>query len=205
MVGTNEREERSGRRKGREAPDKFGATLLALARDAIETRFTRRKLNQAHYAEKRGLLAAPRGLFVTLTKEGKLRGCIGYPHAQFPLWEAVIHAARAAAFDDPRFDAVEPEELGSIRIEVTVLTEPKRLIVTKPEEYLRRIEIGRDGLIIRQGYRSGLLLPQVPVEYGWSVETYLEQLCLKAGLPRQAWREPGVEIEAFQGRIYAEE
>jgi AmmeMemoRadiSam system protein A len=177
-----------------------GVKLLELARRAIEATFTKREMELEPYKR----FDQRSGVFVTLTKEGELRGCIGYPVAQFPLYQGVIHAARAAAFDDPRFPALEPEELGEVRIEVTVLTEPKRLDVAKPAEYKKKIKVGRDGLIIRQGFHTGLLLPQVPVEYGWNTETYLEHLCLKAGLPKDAWKEKGTTIEAFQGEIFSE-
>ena len=177
-----------------------GTTLVGLARKAIETAFTQQRLDLSDY---RAFLQRS-GVFVTLTKDGELRGCIGFPIAHFPLCQGVVNAARAAAFDDPRFPRLDPEELGAVRIEVTVLTPPTKVIVTKPAEYLKKIKVGRDGLIIKKGFYTGLLLPQVPVEYGWNTETYLEHLCLKAGLPKDAWKEDGVIIEAFQGEIFSE-
>ena len=177
-----------------------GAKLLELARTAIETRFTRKEINLERYQE----LSEKRGVFVTLTKDDELRGCIGYVEPIGSLRKGVVRAARAAAFDDPRFPALEPEELGSIRVEVSVLTVPKKVEVRKPEEYLTKLKVGRDGLIIRQRFHSGLLLPQVPVEYGWNIETYLEQLCFKAGLPRSAWKDKDTVIEAFQAEIFSE-
>lgn len=177
-----------------------GALLLELARKAIETRFTKKELELDQYTH----LNEKKGIFVTINKEEELRGCIGFPKAEIELYKGVIKAARAAAFDDPRFPPLEAEELGEIRIEVTLLTEAAPIEVERPAEYLEKIKVGRDGLIIKQGFHCGLLLPQVPVEYGWNVETYLEQLCRKAGLPIDAWKDPKTRIEAFQGTVYTE-
>ncbi len=175
--------------------------LLKLARAAIETAFTKKRLDTTAYEQ---AFSEQRGVFVTLTKEGELRGCIGFLTGAMPLWKGVVTAARAAAFDDPRFPALDPEELGSIRIEVSVLTEPTLLTVKTPAEYVKKINVGRDGLIIKHGFHQGLLLPQVAVEYGWNAETFLEHLCLKAGLPRDAWREPKTRIETFHAEIVDE-
>lgn len=175
--------------------------LLALARDAIEASFTKKELDLTPYKA----FSKKQGVFVTLTKNEELRGCIGYPIAEFPLYEGVIEAARAAAFNDPRFPALQPEELGEIRVEISILTVPEKVTVKLPEEYLTKLKVGRDGLIIKQRFHSGLLLPQVPVEYGWNIETFLEQLCYKAGLPHDAWKQPDTTIESFQAEIYSEE
>ncbi len=183
--------------------ERVGTLLIRLARQAIETAFTKREIDLSQYKTEKQL-AGRLGVFVTLTKDEELRGCIGFVEGELPLYGGVVHAARAAAFDDPRFPSLEPEELGEVRVEVSVLTPPKRIKVRNPEEYLGKVRVGRDGLIIRKGFYSGLLLPQVPAEYGWSVETYLEHLCLKAGLEPKAWKEKGVEIEAFQAEIFSE-
>lgn len=178
-----------------------GKRLITLARQTIEAAFTKKPVDLTKYKK----YNQKRGVFVTLTKDGELRGCIGFVLPQFPLYDAVQRAARSAAFEDPRFPALEAEELGEIRVEVSVLTKPKILKVAKPEEYIKAIKIGRDGLIIKHGFYSGLLLPQVPVEYGWNTETFLEHLCLKAGLPPTAWKEKGTTIESFQAEIFSEE
>jgi len=135
-----------------------------------------------------------RGCFVTLTEEGELRGCIGYPEPVKPLIDALIDSARNAC-RDPRFPPLEPSELGKIRIEVSVLTKPKPI---KPSE----VKVGRDGLIIRQGFRSGLLLPQVAVEYGWTKDEFLQHTCIKAGLPPDAWKT--AELLTFQAEVFGE-
>ncbi len=149
------------------------------------------------------------GIFVTLNKpdeEGKkrLRGCIGFPTPIYPLIKATIEAAKSAAVGDPRFPAVEIDEMNEILIEVTILTPPKLLKVKDPKEYLKKIKIGRDGLIVKRGGQSGLLLPQVPVEWKWNVEEFLEHTCNKAWLPTDAWKNPKTEIHFFSGIIYKE-
>lgn len=143
-----------------------------------------------------------RGVFVTVRKHGQLRGCIGYVRGIKPLWEAVVDMAQAAAFEDPRFPPVRPEELDDLEIEISVLT-PLRQVKGKPEEILRQIQVGRHGLMIEKPpYYSGLLLPQVAVEYGWDAETFLEETCHKAGLPASAWRDPSARIYVFEAEIF---
>ena len=144
-----------------------------------------------------------RGVFVTLTKKGELRGCIGFPYAVMPLSAAIRDAACSAATGDPRFPLVSPEELPDIAVEVTVLTEPVVLAVS-PEDRPAAVEIGRHGLIIKGYGRSGLLLPQVPVEWGWNVVEYLDHTCMKAGLAPGCWRESAVQISTFEGQIFSE-
>ena len=145
------------------------------------------------------------GVFVTLNSALGLRGCIGYPLPDKLLFNALEDAAISAATKDPRFTSVKYEELDSITFEVTILTPPKKIVVSKPEEYLSKIKVGRDGLIIKYGFYSGLLLPQVPVEYGLNVKEFLEYTCEKAGLPKNYWKNPDVEIQKFEGIVFKEE
>ena len=158
-------------------------------------------------------LKEKRGVFVTIERIVKnedglwrreLRGCIGFPEPVYPLAEATIEAAISAATDDPRFPPMLPEELKNVVFEVSVLTKPELVIYQDPSELLEKIRIGRDGLIIEKGMFRGLLLPQVPVEYRWSVEEYLSQACLKAGLPPDSWRYSKVKIYTFQAQVFAE-
>ncbi|MHA1378713.1 MAG: TIGR00296 family protein [Candidatus Helarchaeota archaeon] len=152
------------------------------------------------------------GVFVTLRKlkgsgkEKELRGCIGYPLPYLPLIEAVIESSISSATKDSRFSPVKESELDNIIVEVSVLTPPEVIQVNKPEEYLEKIKIGKDGLIVEfQGY-SGLLLPQVPVDWGgWDVKTYLEHLMQKAWLPSDTWKKEKVKISSFQAEIFEEE
>ena len=139
-----------------------------------------------------------RGVFVTLNKYGSLRGCIGYIAAVKPLAEAVTEMAQAAAFSDPRFQSLTPEEFDAIDIEISVLSPVEK--VSDIEE----IEVGRDGLIISLGSRSGLLLPQVATEHKWNKIQFLEHTCYKAGLPGDSWQSPEVKIEKFSADIFGE-
>lgn len=144
-----------------------------------------------------------RGVFVTLTKKGQLRGCIGLPYPVMPLGEAIVHAAGAAAREDPRFPPVKKEELDSISLEVTILTVPVRL-EGDPKKRPEGIVVGKHGLIVRGMGTSGLLLPQVATEYGWDPVTFLNHTCMKAGLPERSWMESSVEILTFEGQIFSE-
>jgi len=145
------------------------------------------------------------GVFVTLNNPDGLRGCIGFPMPEKKLSHAIIEGAIAAATEDPRFPSVKTNELNDIVFEVTVLTPPVEIDVSDPMEYLEKIKVGRDGLIIRHSSSSGLLLPQVPVEYGWDVEEFLQHTCEKAGLARDTWKNESVKIEKFEGIIFKEE
>ena len=145
------------------------------------------------------------GVFVTLNNPDGLRGCIGFPMPEKKLSHAIIEGAIAAATEDPRFPSVKTNELNDIVFEVTVLTPPVEIDVSDPMEYLEKIKVGRDGLIIRHSFSSGLLLPQVPVEYDWNVEEFLQHTCEKAGLARDTWKNESVKIEKFEGIIFKEE
>jgi len=145
------------------------------------------------------------GVFVTLNNPDGLRGCIGFPMPEKKLAHAIVDGAIAAATEDPRFPSVKTNELIDIMFEVTVLTPPVEIDVSDPMEYLEKIKVGRDGLIIRHSFSSGLLLPQVPVEYGWNVEEFLQHTCEKAGLERDTWKNESVKIERFEGIIFKEE
>jgi AmmeMemoRadiSam system protein A len=141
-------------------------------------------------------LSEPRGAFTTLYCQRKLRGCVGYPTALLPLFRTVIETARAAAFDDPRFIPLTLAEVGDLGVSLSVLSPLKPI---SPEE----VEVGRHGLLISEGPRRGLLLPQVPVEHGWDRITFLEQTCRKAGLPLDAWQ-TGATIEAFTAEVFGD-
>lgn len=142
------------------------------------------------------LLRRDLGAFVTLKHMGHLRGCIGNIIGQGPLYQTVWNMAQAAAFQDPRFDPLVAEELDGLELEISILgpVEPC------PDPGL--VEVGRHGLIMRQSARQGLLLPQVPVEWGWSREQFLSQTCRKAGLPQNAWRDPATEIYWFEAVVF---
>jgi AmmeMemoRadiSam system protein A len=141
-------------------------------------------------------LSEPRGAFTTLYCQGKLRGCVGYPTALLPLFRTVIETARAAAFDDPRFIPLTLAETRDLGVSLSVLSPLKPI---SPEE----VEVGQHGLLISEGPRRGLLLPQVPVEHGWDRITFLEQACRKAGLSLNAWQ-TGAAIEAFTAEVFGD-
>ena len=144
-------------------------------------------------------LKEPRGLFVTLTKNGMLRGCIGYIQAIKPIYAAVSEMAVSAALKDPRFPPVSSKEVSQLSIEISVLTPLEK--IDNPEV----ISVGRDGIFIKKGLYSGLLLPQVATEYGWDREKFIEETCHKAGLPSNAYKDPETEIFIFQALIFNEE
>ena len=144
-------------------------------------------------------LREPRGAFITLKKAGQLRGCIGYIEPRAPLIEAVADNAESAALRDPRFTPVTPEELPDISIEISALTP------LEPVADVEEIEVGRHGLVLSRGPNRGLLLPQVPVEWGWDREEFLEHTCLKAGLPPEAWRHDDTELLCFEAEVFSEE
>jgi uncharacterized protein (TIGR00296 family) len=144
-----------------------------------------------------------RGVFVTLTKNGVLRGCIGFPYPVMPLGDAIEHTAAAAALEDPRFPPVRKNEVAEIDVEVTVLSVPVPMTCS-PEERPAHVEVGRHGLIVRGMGTSGLLLPQVATEYGWDARTFLDHSCNKAGLPTRCWTYNNVEVLTFEGQIFSE-
>ena len=149
------------------------------------------------------------GVFVTIsTLRGgakELRGCIGYPYPISPLVEVVIDSAINAATQDPRFEPLTLRELSKVIFEVSVLTPPEPVEVKNPKAYLSKIKVGEDGLIVEKGFYRGLLLPQVPIEWGWSEEEFLCQCCVKAGLPPDSWLTKDAKICKFKAIIFEEE
>ena len=139
------------------------------------------------------------GAFVTIHKDGRLRGCIGMIESNQPLYETIIEMAIEASTGDPRFEALIPSELKSIEIEVSVLSPKKKI------DSLDEIVLGRHGVIVRRGHLSGVFLPQVADETGWNREQFLTYLCAqKAGLPPDAWRNPNTEIYVFSAEVFGE-
>ena len=164
------------------------AGLLVIARRAVRERV--RGLPASVPEPHDPGLGSPGAAFVTLTRGGSLRGCIGYVHPVLPLAETVARCAASAATGDPRFAPVTAEELAELRFEISVLS-PLRALSDPGEP-----AIGIHGLHISKEGRRGVLLPQVAAEYGWDRETFLRQVCIKAGLPQDAWRR-GAEIQVF--------
>ncbi|MGC8688677.1 MAG: TIGR00296 family protein [Thermoplasmata archaeon] len=183
--------------------DEEGIYAVRLARTAVKDYFRNKKTSPENVPEK---FLRESGVFTTINSfPGKeLRGCIGFPEPIMPLYEAIIKSAVYAATEDPRFPPVEEDELDKVVFEVSLLTIPERILVEDPEEYPERVEIGKDGLIIRYMGFSGLLLPQVATEYSMDSLEFLDHTCLKAGLSPGCWRRKGVEIYKFQAEIFTE-
>lgn len=187
---------------GREAsvsasPPEFGReerrTLLQIAHHAILSELSGQTWKEEPVPDR---LREPRGVFTTLYLQGDLRGCVGYAMPVAPLHRAVAETARAAAFEDSRFLPVTRAEAPLLEISLSVLSP---LFPIQPEQ----VEVGRHGLVVSLGFSRGLLLPQVPSEYGWDRETFLEQTCRKAGLPSDAWRR-GAKFEAFTAEVFGD-
>ena len=169
--------------------------LLQTAREAIAARLEKRK---SRYSAATETLKKKCGAFVTLHKQGNLRGCIGFIIATKPMIETVQEAAQSSAFNDPRFPALTAPELDEIEIEISVLSPLRRI------ENTEEIQVGVHGIILKNGLYSGLLLPQVATDYGWDRETFLTHTCRKAGLPGDCWRSKDTEIEVFSAIVFSE-
>ena len=172
--------------------------LLELARRAIAAQLSAATLDLAEVS-KQSLspqVRQPAGAFVTLNRQGELRGCIGAIQSQKPLFQTVAGCALAAAFRDARFPPLPREELEGVEIEISVLSP---LFDIRPEE----VRVGEHGLLVTQGFQRGLLLPQVASEHGWTPEQFLEETCAKAGLARDAWKK-GARLEAFTAVAFSD-
>jgi len=178
-----------------------GRAILRVARKTLEEylRTGRNPGAEALGVGGEAALLRPGAAFVTLRREGELRGCIGQILPTGPLWESVRENAVAAAVRDPRFPPVREEELSGLDLEVSVLTEPRP--VASPEAF----EPGRHGVILELHGRRALFLPQVAPEQGWDRAQTLAALCRKAGLPAGAWRDPAAKLFVFEARVYEED
>jgi uncharacterized protein len=177
-----------------------GVLALKVARDTLEAVVNGRNVIVPVLPP---VFSEKRGVFVTITRHGQLRGCIGFPYPALPLKEALEGAATSAALEDPRFPPVRSSELPGLTVEVTVLTPPV-LLTASPMERPGSITIGKHGLIVRMSGASGLLLPQVATEYGWDAQEFLYHTCLKAGLPGDCWKSSRTDILTFEGQIFHE-
>ena len=172
--------------------------LLRIARASLEAAVEGGQAPDVHTED--AALLEERGAFVTLKRGGELRGCLGYVEGIEPLIQAVAENAAAAAERDPRFSPVRPAELPGILIEVSALTPLK--LVENPEA---EVEVGTHGLMVCLGPNRGLLLPQVPEEWGWEREEFLQHTCQKAGLAPDEWHNPSAEIYSFEAEVFGEE
>jgi AmmeMemoRadiSam system protein A len=191
----------TGRAAADHAPELTGEdkqTLLRLARQALHEYLDTGELPQ-HHTDSPALLER-RAAFVTLWSRdsGELRGCRGEAYPRVSLIDSVVQMAIAAARDDPRFTPVTAEEVPDLRIEINALTPMKPI---RPDE----VVVGRHGLRIVSGGATGLLLPEVPVRYGWDREEYLRWVCKKAGVAPDTWQGEDVQLYCFESEAWAEE
>jgi AmmeMemoRadiSam system protein A len=177
--------------------------LLELARKTLSDYFSSGKIIKTGKEPVPAKLLAARGVFVTLMKLGKLRGCIGYILPNGPLYQSVIDNALNAAFEDPRFEPLQPTELSQIKIEISILTEPKELKLPNRTDYLVRLRPRIDGVILKQGRSSATYLPQVWEELK-NPKEFLGSLCLKAGLVSDCWQIDQTKVFTYQAIVFKE-
>lgn len=200
--GSRDRPQHEARKRTRYTPEER-RFLLNLARKTIEEVVTNGRLPDVDATGLSSNLTEPKGCFVTLKRNGQLRGCIGHIFPKEPLYTAVMDNARSAAIHDQRFRPVQPEELGEIEIEVSVLTVPERLHFESPDDLLRKLRPHVDGLVLEIGRRGATYLPQVWEQLP-DKEEFLSRLTVKAGLPRSAWRRPETQILTYQVEAFKE-
>ncbi|MFL6474646.1 MAG: TIGR00296 family protein [Nitrososphaera sp.] len=181
-----------------------GAKLVRLARTAVE-----KYLHESIVINPERESSEKTGIFVTLnyltsSKKEYLRGCIGFPLPEKVLYQGVIDAAIAAATEDPRFPPLDVQELDNIIFEVSILSPPQEIRAENPADYRKEIAIGRDGLLLRWRFGSGLLLPQVPLELNWNTDEYLANICYKASAPPDVWLDPQSKLFKFQAEVFKE-
>jgi len=169
--------------------------LMSLAKRSVEAATRGEQFDPI--PPKSALLRATGAAFVTLKKRGKLRGCIGHVIGRVPLYECISDVSEAAAIHDHRFSRVTAEELSELTFEISVLTAPESIAAVD-------VVVGRDGLIMSRGGHSGLLLPQVPIEWNWTKEEFLSHTCRKANLPTDCWKDDSTEIKAFRAIVFNE-
>ena len=181
-----------------------GIDLVRLARKSVESFIKNKKIINSTNSNKKA------GVFVTIyhvnnmSDEKNLRGCIGYVSPSNNIYNTVIAAAINAATEDPRFIAISEKELNEVIFEVSVLTKPSLIQIGNTDESIKKIVIGRDGLLLESRYGSGLFLPQVPVEQKWNNREYLSNLCYKAGAPSDAWLLDDSKLYTFCSLIFRE-
>ena len=182
---------------GQELTAEEQSALLSIARNAIET-FVRTGESYIEPREERNLNRR-NGCFVTIYKDGELRGCIGNFQSELPLFKEVAEMAVSSSSRDPRFYPMNEEDLENFKLEISVLSPLKKI------DSIEEIEVGTHGIYLEKGYYRGVLLPQVATEYGWDRETFLKQTCIKAGLPTEAWDSEDAEIYVFSAQIFGED
>ena len=178
---------------------KEGKKLIKYCKELIESKFNDKKVSDLKGFDEK------LGIFVTLYRKGILRGCIGYPEPIYKLNKGIKEATLNAAFSDPRFLSVRKHEIPEIEVEISILTKPQLIKVKNPLEYLDKIEIGKDGLIVKSNFATGILFPRDAGDENWDPEEFLGQACMKARLDFTAWMDSKVEVYKFQAQIFKEE
>jgi len=181
----------------KELNSKERGVLLSIARKSIESHIRSGQIYIEPREEK--TLNARNGCFVTIKQNGQLRGCIGNFQSELPIFREVAEMAVASASKDPRFYPMKEEDLHDFSLEISVLSPLHKI------EVFEEIEVGEHGIYLEKGYYRGVLLPQVAIEYDWDRETFLNQTCIKAGLPTDAWRAEDAEIYIFSAQVFGEE
>jgi uncharacterized protein len=176
--------------------DREKQLLLDVARRALTVGVEKREFIRDFPDDQ--ILRQSGGAFVTLRRRGRLRGCVGRLPSKDPLIEVVADCAKAAALEDPRFKPVRAEELPEIEIELSILSTPQSVT-------LEQIEAGKHGLVVSHGWQRGVLLPQVATEFKWEAARFLEETCVKAGLEREAWKDPQTRVQAFTAEVFSEQ
>ena len=177
-------------------------SLIKLARDVISAYLDNKKIEIDNNIKEK--FKEDRGVFVSLYIGEDLSGCIGFPDPVLPLWEAVKNAALGAAFEDPRFPPLTKEQFKEMTVELSVLTKQEEIKVKDPSEYPSNVKIGKDGLVIKDEFGAGLLLPQVAVEWGWDSKKFLCETCRKAGLEPDCWDNMKQNVYKFQAQVFTE-
>jgi|ERR1700693_3492952 AmmeMemoRadiSam system protein A len=180
--------------------DREKQSLLELARRALTAGVKEQKLSEEFSDDE--ILMSPGGAFVTLHRRGRLRGCVGQLPSPESLAAVVAHCAQAAALEDPRFERVSPEELADIDIELSILSALENLSIDDINS--EKIEPGKHGLVVSQGRQRGVLLPQVAASFKWPAKRFLEETCVKAGLEREAWKDPETRVQSFTAEVFSE-
>lgn len=180
-----------------------GKMLLDVARKTIQAALFAEKGAEAEDTALPPIFHEPRGTFVTLTIDGNLRGCIGHIQPQEPLIDGIRANAMNAAFRDPRFRPLTEEEWPKVAIEISILTEPQSLPYSNEADLLQRLRPGVDGVILKKGYQQSTFLPQVWEQLPNPSE-FLAHLCLKAGLPADAWKQGDLDVSTYQVQAFEE-
>lgn len=175
--------------------------LLKLARESIKSELEGKELKVSDLIKKK--YSGKKACFVTLMINGELRGCIGSLEAKQELWKDVLENSRNAAFSDPRFESLSKNEMKKIKIEISVLSVPKKLVYSDVKDLLNKIKKGKDGLIIKSGFYSATYLPQVWKQIP-EKEEFLKSLCLKAGLVRDFWKSGKLSVWTYMVDSVAE-